>query len=465
VVRDVDIIQLILENALTNALHHGLDGTQVQLSAKAADDTGEKAIVICVSNQVKEGYVLKNGFKSDVHGNLKPFVPSPMGEVTESREEHVFPQSALIKSRTDSARSQPSIKTRGLNEGLGMSIIQKCCKKARYKCHFAQTSKKMVTLSLHLPKASRHKLRQDREPKGKQRFSIDIRGNSAQLETDLYLAKKAQGKTAMPEHDSTVLSGFGKTSLNYFVRKNKSRRKLLDEHETDEYEKHGSVESRSVSHTVSVHSFDSFLHKREEQPRLAFANGAISYVQREPLIRFSHNTNKTFPKAGVSDPNAAYDNGEGVGTYLSNFAAVDRNGTCSNISTNTNTNNYRLLPNELTQQLDDEIDNKNATLSYSSLQKSPQSLLTKTNVRPTITAEQQASSEIMNSLTSTKDGKMGSETKAKETNSILKETKRNNEAIKSERKSGQSAGKRASYGNASMPKICCVEDERLIRKM
>mmetsp|Transcript_41726 Transcript_41726/g.69692 ORF Transcript_41726/g.69692 Transcript_41726/m.69692 type:complete len:502 (+) Transcript_41726:1376-2881(+) len=147
---DSDIIYFILENALTNALFHGMpeNTVEVELTKRLVD------IMITVTNEVPKGFILKNGFESDANGQIKGIVAGLAFESKVKKNR---------KSKIQNIQSLYDIKTRTLSEGLGMNIIRNCCIKARYRCRFWQPLPSKVSLRLFLPVYRRDPFRESKE--------------------------------------------------------------------------------------------------------------------------------------------------------------------------------------------------------------------------------------------------------------------------------------------------------------
>jgi len=229
---DSDIIYFILENALTNALHHGLDGTTVDLevsTSKHADEdnkdddddetngnilcgngsSGDRFVRISISNAVKTGFILNNAFECDSNGVITNLTTAfdtfstntlnrtsrgtsknkreqskskskktKSKDAINSRDDHEHEQQQQQQQpqppihRVKSSSSIQEIKTRGLSEGLGMRIIHRCCKKAKYRCRFHQPLPSRVTLTLVLARAEALPLHTPSDAKRKRQIGI-----------------------------------------------------------------------------------------------------------------------------------------------------------------------------------------------------------------------------------------------------------------------------------------------------
>mmetsp|Transcript_6239 Transcript_6239/g.12393 ORF Transcript_6239/g.12393 Transcript_6239/m.12393 type:complete len:915 (+) Transcript_6239:47-2791(+) len=213
---DEDIIYFVLENALTNAVHHGVANTPIEISLVMNQSRGE--VIIRVANTVSDRFRLRHGFKiedgveapqlanryqtpsfdqsftimeekgsSRSHSKFNsPFsrardlsVAQLRGKGAETgrsidsrmsfsgvRTKRFALKGTFINNRADcsprtaehciesSYKGESGKSRKKLSEGLGLRIIKTCCRKAFYCCSFFQEENKVV-LQLNLPIAPR----------------------------------------------------------------------------------------------------------------------------------------------------------------------------------------------------------------------------------------------------------------------------------------------------------------------
>jgi len=214
---DEDVIYFVLENALTNAVRHGLSGTPIYLSV--VGDVSTKSVTFAVANHVDRGFRFRHGMHITKEGEILPIASvcddqKPLeDDVVRSCNQSLGKKNCgLVKKgspENKELKTRRLRKTELLSEGLGMRIIKSCVRKGRYELKFYQSGERVI-LEFKLPMTSKKTHRRNRTGdtshsslKQSSSFHFDLVENQEVKNSNPMIALKTSPVVGTPQQANT----------------------------------------------------------------------------------------------------------------------------------------------------------------------------------------------------------------------------------------------------------------------